>query len=106
MPRLSRHLPPHSEAPFTAARGPDRLWRVLSRGRRLCDCTSGRPAADARRIAAAMNALEHVPTEHLDAALFDRLWLILTQMLARCDVPADLRQMAEALLARATHAGR
>ena len=106
MPRLSRHLAPHSEAPFAAARGPDRLWRVLSRGRPLCTLTSQRARADARRIAAALNAVEHTPTDHLDAAMLDRLWLVLSQMLARCDVPGDLRQLAADLLARATHAGR
>lgn len=73
---------PHTEGRFEAVRvqGQTYPWRVVSGKLTVCVVQSGRPRADAERIAACLNALEGVPTEEVAGGLVARLWLNLRHL--------------------------
>ncbi|MFO0845839.1 MAG: hypothetical protein U0797_26230 [Gemmataceae bacterium] len=74
---------PHTEGPYTVVQGQPQPapWRVLAGGRLLAEVRSGSSHADAERIAAALTAIQHLPTEAVQGGAVDRLWVALGLLL-------------------------
>ena len=91
----SRHLPPSSEPPTDGPFEADleeqhQFWRVMAGKEVVAVITSGRPRADAERIAAVLTEVHGVPNDQIAEGIIVRLFVTarnLVDLLEEVELP-------------------